>query len=190
MKRSAARPGLVCLAWLASLAPLSAQAEVTTAAAHGFTVHAETAVDAPPQTVWRMLTAHVGEWWNGSHTYSGQAENLYIETRPNGCFCEKLDDDGAVVHMTVTFVQPGRMLRLTGGLGPLGLMGVSGNMTWSLSAADDGGTRIALDYAVGGYEPNGLDQIAPAVDRVLSEQLQRLARLVETGSPAGDAGDA
>lgn len=169
-----------------ALAPTPAAGEVTAAAAHGFTVRAETAVAARPETVWRMLTAHVGEWWDGAHTYSGQAGNLYIETRPNGCFCENLGEDGAVVHLTVTFVEPGRMLRLTGGLGPLGLMGVNGNMTWSLSAGE-GGTRIALDYAVGGYDPRGLDQIAPAVDRVLSEQLQRLKRFIETGAPAEDA---
>jgi uncharacterized protein YndB with AHSA1/START domain len=180
-------PTLLLLLGIGVLAPGRAAAEVTAAAAHGFTVRAEAAVEAPPETVWRMLTAHVGEWWDGAHTYSGQAANLYIETRPNGCFCEKLGEDGAVVHLTVTFVEPGRMLRLTGGLGPLGLMGVNGNMTWSLGAAE-GSTSIALDYAVGGYDPRGLDQIAPAVDRVLSEQLARLQRLIETGSP--DDGEA
>src|SRR6056297_1389006 len=180
-------PMLLLLLCSGALAPAPAAGAVTAAAAHGFTVRAEAAVAAPPETVWRMLTAHIGEWWDGAHTYSGQAGNLYIETRPNGCFCEKLGEDGAVVHMTVTFVEPGRMLRLTGGLGPLGLMGVNGNMTWSL-AAEEGRTRIALDYAVGGYDPRGLDQIAPAVDRVLTEQLLRLQRLIETGSP--DDGEA
>jgi hypothetical protein len=157
-------PPLLLLLCIGALAPGQAAAEVTAAAAHGFTVRAEAAVEAPPETVWRMLTAHVGEWWDGAHTYSGQAANLYIETRPNGCFCEKLGENGAVVHLTVTFVEPGRMLRLTGGLGPLGLMGVNG------------------------YDPRGLDRIAPAVDRVLSEQLARLQRLIETGSP--DDGEA
>lgn len=178
---------LIVLLLSVGAAPPPAGAEVTAAAAHGFTVHVEAAVAAPPETAWRMLTAQLGEWWDGAHTYSGRAGNLYLETRPNGCFCEKLGEDGAVVHMTVTFVEPGRMLRLTGGLGPLGLMGVSGNMTWSL-AAEEGRTRIALDYAVGGYDPRGLDQIAPAVDRVLAEQLLRLQRLIETGTP--DDGEA
>lgn len=186
MSRRAAWPVLP-LALLAALAaPSAARAEVTAAAAHGFTIRTEAAVDAPPDTVWRMLTAHVGEWWNGAHTYSGEAHNLYMEIRPNGCFCETLGEQGVVVHLTVTFVEPGRMLRLTGGLGPLGLMGVNGNMTWSLGD-EEGRTRIALDYAVGGYDPRGLDQIAPAVDRVLGEQLLRLKRFIETGAPAEDA---
>lgn len=53
---------------------------------------------------------------------------------------------------------------------------------------EEGRTLIALDYAVGGYDPRGLDQIAPAVDRVLTEQLLRLQRLIETGTP--DDGEA
>lgn len=165
------------------LLPLPSTAEVTSASANGFTIHSEIEIDGPPDTAWRMLVGHIGEWWNGEHSYSGDAHNLYIEARPNGCFCETLGADGAVVHLTVTFLDPGRMLRLTGGLGPLGLMGVSGNMTWSLAEAE-GKTRIALDYAVGGYDPRGLDTIAEAVDRVLAEQLSRLRNLIETGDPA------
>lgn len=161
-----------------------AAADVTDAAPQGFTIHTELEVDATPETAWRMLTVHVGEWWDPAHTYSGDAQNLYIETRPNGCFCEKLGADGAVVHMTVTFIDTASMLRLTGGLGPLGLRGVAGNMTWSLGE-QEGRTVIALHYAVGGYDPEGLDLLAPAVDAVLTEQLLRLRNLIETGDPAG-----
>ena len=72
------------------------------------------------------------------------------------------------------------MLRFTGGLGPLGLMGVSGNMTLEFEDHDDG-TLVTLNYAVGGYLDGGLDAIAPAVDTVLVEQVTRLKALVETG---------
>lgn len=177
------RAGLL-LAAILGAAP--APAEVTSAAPGGFTVRHEVSVDAPATSAWRLLVAHTGEWWNSDHTYSGDARNLYLEARPNGCFCERLGEDGAVVHMTVTFVDPGRMLRLTGGLGPLGLMGVNGNMTFSFSEDGDG-LRIALDYAVGGYSPEGLDGIAGAVDQVLVEQLERLKNLIETGDPAPPA---
>ena len=84
--------------------------------------------------------------------------------------------------MSVSFVNPGVMLRLTGGLGPLGLMGVSGNMTWEFDETD-GGTAVTLQYAVGGYMPGGLDAIAAGVDGVLVEQMTRLKSFVETGSP-------
>ena len=75
--------------------------------------------------------------------------------------------------MTVTFVNRGVMLRLTGGLGPLGLMGVNGNMTWEFTDHDEG-TLITLKYAVGGYMNGGLDTVATAVDNVLLQQLQSL----------------
>ena len=75
-----------------------------------------------------------------------------------------------------------RLLRLTGGLGPLGMMGVDGNLLISLFPSDDS-TRIVLEYRVGGYEPDGLARIAPAVDGVLGEQIDRFVRFVESGSP-------
>ena len=59
---------------------------------------------------------------------------------------------------------------MTGGLGPLGLMGVNGNMTWEFFD-DDNGTRIRFTYAVGGYSPDGLDTIAGGVDYVIAEAL-------------------
>ncbi|MEJ2602852.1 MAG: ATPase [Gammaproteobacteria bacterium] len=180
------RPSAMILAVAIFVLPMHrGAAEVVSSAANGFTVHTEIEVDGQIDGAWRMLTVHIGEWWDGAHTFSGEARNLYLETRPNGCFCEKLGDEGSVVHMTVTFVDPGRMLRLTGALGPLGLRGVAGNMTWSFGEAE-GRTRIALHYAVGGYDPEGLDKLAPAVDRVLTEQLLRLQRLIQTGDPAGE----
>ena len=80
--------------------------------------------------------------------------------------------------MTVTFVNPGVILRLSGGLGPLGLMGVSGNMTWEFEDSENG-TIVTLNYAVGGYLPAGLDSIAEAVDVVLVEQMTSLKAFVE-----------
>ncbi|MEL6367516.1 MAG: hypothetical protein AAFQ16_06095, partial [Pseudomonadota bacterium] len=51
------------------------------------------------------------------------------------------------------------------------------------SLADtDTGTALAMEYRVGGYDPEGLDSIAPAVDETLGLQLGRLVRLIETGS--------
>ena len=74
------------------------------------------------------------------------------------------------------------MLRLTGGLGPLGLMGVDGNMTWDFEAVE-GATRVRFTYAVGGYMKGGLEQMAGPVDYVLGEALGRLRNYVETGNP-------
>jgi hypothetical protein len=84
--------------------------------------------------------------------------------------------------MNVTMVSPGVVIRLTGGLGPLGLMGVNGNMTWELEAVEEG-TKVKFTYAVGGYQPEGLDTVAGPVDYVLGEALLRLKTYIETGNP-------
>ncbi len=82
--------------------------------------------------------------------------------------------------MTVTTIIPDTLLRLTGGLGPLGLMGVNGNMTWEFAAAENK-TVVRFTYAVGGYRPGGLDALAEVVDAVIGEALLRLKAYVETG---------
>jgi uncharacterized protein YndB with AHSA1/START domain len=168
---------IVCL--LALLA-LPARGEVLDAAANGFAVKHSTLIAASHSEVYAAAVDEISQWWDSDHTMSGNADNLYIVPRPLGCFCERLELHGGVVHMTVTFVNPGVILRFTGGLGPLGLMGVNGNMTWEFAEHEEG-TQVTVTYAVGGYLDGGLDAIAPAVDRVLVEQFARLRQLVETG---------
>jgi len=173
-------------ALLAIFMTVPADADVTDAAANGFSVRQSTVITAETQVVYATTIDRISEWWESAHTISGDGSNLYIDARPHGCLCERLGPDGGLVHMTVTFVNPGVILRFTGGLGPLGLMGVSGNMTWEFEAVE-GGTRVTWNYAVGGYLDGGLDAVAPAVDSVLTEQLRRLKSLVESGSAAGDS---
>ena len=163
-----------------------ASAEVLDAAPGGFSLAHEVTIDAPRAAVWRAAVGGVGAWWSSDHTISGDASNMSIDPVPQGCFCEVFGEHAGVVHLTVTFVNPEVLLRLTGGLGPLGLMGVDGNMTWEFF--DDGAaTRVRFAYAVGGYRPGGLDGIAGPVDAVIGEALLRLKAYVETGS-ADDAG--
>lgn len=158
----------------------AAQAEVVNSAPSGFVIRQQRDLVAPVDIAWRMFNGHIGEWWHSDHTYSGNSANLYIEQRALGCFCERLGESGVVVHLTVTMLEEHKLLRLTGGLGPLGLMGVDGNMTVSFATSDDK-TSIALEYRVGGYDPNGLDKYAAAVDGMLAEQLDRFVRFVESG---------
>jgi hypothetical protein len=157
-------------------------AEVLDSAANGFTVHHKVTIAADRAVVYGAAVDNIGQWWSGDHTFSGDASNLTMTATVPGCFCETTGPAAGLVHMTVTFVNPGVMLRLTGGLGPLGLMGVSGNMTWEFDAAETG-TVVTLQYAVGGYMDGGLDSVAPAVDGVLIEAMSRLKSFVETGDP-------
>jgi hypothetical protein len=168
---------------LFGIAPFS-PAEVLDADAHGFTIRVSTPVGAERMAVYKAAVNNVGSWWHSDHTISGFAENLYIDSRVPGCFCEKLGYGAGIVHMTVTYLSPGIILRLTGGLGPLGLMGVDGNMTWEFDDAEEG-TVVTLNYAVGGYYAEGLDSIASAVNGVLEEAMMRLRAFAETGDPEG-----
>ena len=169
------------------LAGRPTSAEVQDAGAGGFTSVNRVTVSAPRDEVYRSFVEDIGKWWNPDHTVSGNASALYLDARPMGCFCESFGPDSGVVHLTVTFVNPGVMLRLSGGLGPLGLLGVSGNLTVEFEDHDDG-TEVTLQYVVGGYSADGLDVFAGPVDSVLREQLVRLAAWVHTGSPLAQPG--
>lgn len=157
-------------------------AEVTDSAANGFTTVNEVLIDSGRGESWVAAVNDVALWWNADHTVSGEAGRMSIRPVLQGCFCETLGENAGVVHLTVTMVNPTHLLRLNGGLGPLGLMGVDGNLTWEFLDAENG-TQVRITYAVGGYAKDGLDQIAPAVDYVMGEALDRLKAYVETGSP-------
>ncbi len=159
----------------------AASAEVADTGTGGFTTVNEVTIDAVREAVWRAAI-DVSQWWSPDHTLSGDASRLSISAIPQGCFCESLGGGAGVVHLTVTMVNPGVILRLTGGLGPLGLMGVNGNMIWEFEDAGVG-TRARFTYAVGGYLAGGLDEIAAPVDVVIGEALARLKAYIETGDP-------
>ncbi len=169
-----------------SIAAGTSPAEVANVAPNGFAVKHSMTIQASPQKVYEALVGKVGSWWNPEHTFSNDSKNLSIDARAGGCFCEKLANGGSVEHMRVVFAWPGRILRMTGGLGPLQGSGIAGSMTWQLEAAKGaaGATSLEFSYGAGGYMAGGFDKIAPAVDAVLGEQLARLKSFVETGKPA------
>lgn len=172
-------PPLVLL--LCGLAALPAKAAVDVTPT-GFVVRHDVAIGAPPARVYQALVGQVGSWWNPRHSYSGDGANLSIDARPGGCFCERLPNGGGVEHMRVVYVVPAAALRMTGGLGPLQSSGLAGALSWKLS--DNGtGTRLEVSYSVGGFMQGGFERMAPAVDGMVGEQVQRLRLFIETGSP-------
>lgn len=150
-----------------------ALAEVKSATEAGFEVSAIVTVAASPGQAYAALIAPA-KWWSAAHSYSGDAANLSIEPRAGGCFCEKLKNGGAVEHLRVVYVEPGRMLRLQGGLGPLQGEAAVGTLTWTIAAAPAGGATITQSYVVAGYIRGGTAKLAAPVDAVLAEQLSRL----------------
>ena len=150
--------------------PRSAPAGARQAVPHG---------TGPPHAEVRAAGDGV-RWCSSAHTVSGDARRLSISATPQGCFCESFGGGAGVVHLTVTMVNPGVILRLTGGLGPLGLMGVIGNMIWEFEDTD-AGTRVRFTYAVGGYRAGGLEEMTGPVDNVIGDALARLKAYLETG---------
>ena len=162
---------------LSLLLPLPAPAAVKDSSPSGFTVENAQDVPADAQATWDALVDDIGQWWPADHTWWGDASRLSLQARAGGCFCER-DGTRQARHMTVVFVDPGKTLRLVGGLGPLQGMGLDGALEFRLAAADKGGTRITMWYRAGGYTPEDLSKLAPVVDQVMAAQLGGLARLL------------
>lgn len=137
------------------------------------------------------LLIQPARWWNGQHSYSGDAANMRIDARAGGCFCEAIvgyggEPDGSVEHGRVLYAAPGRQLRLVGALGPLQAEAVTGTLVFTIMPVERG-SRIALNYHVGGYRQDGLHVIAPMMDKVLAEQRASLRPAAESSGSAGPA---
>lgn len=166
------------LSILALLFPLgSLHAEVIDADPAGFTLQNERTVPVSAAEAWKALTTGISQWWPADHTWTGSAANLRLDARAGGCFCETTEGLD-VEHLRVVYVQPERLLRLTGGLGPLQGMGLHGVLEWRFEALDDA-TRITLWYRAGGYSPEDLSSFAKVVDTVQAQQLGGLVEHLE-----------
>jgi uncharacterized protein YndB with AHSA1/START domain len=169
---------LILAAAALTLASSAAVAEVADASSNGFTVKLTLDIQAPPDDVYRKLVRNVGDWWDKSHTFSDDSHNLSIEEKPGGCFCEKLPGGGGVRHMEVAYLAPGKVLVLQGALGPLQSLAATGSMTITFTPLD-GGTKLAVSYAVAGYLPAGMNTWAAPVESVLKLQFGALKKYAE-----------
>lgn len=162
----------------------AASAEVVATSTNGFQLRAEQTVEATPRDAWRALV-RIQNWWNSSHTYSGDARRLRLDPRAGGCWCETWGDGQSVEHARVVLVMEHegvRTLRAVGGLGPLQEMGAVGVLTFAISPHAQG-ANIVMTYRVSGEPSLDLGQAAPLVDQVLMEQFGRLVRYTASGSP-------
>jgi uncharacterized protein YndB with AHSA1/START domain len=158
---------------------MPAGAEVKEASDSGFTVSHVQTVAASPDKVWAALAAPA-RWWSQAHSWSGSAANLTLDPKVGGCFCERWAG-GEAEHARVIQIVRAKLLRLRGALGPLQGEALAGTLTFALTP-EGTGTKISVDYVVGGHARFALKDIAPAVDGVIGEQVGRLAKLVAGGS--------
>ena len=181
---AASRMAGLALAGLVFAQPLAA--EVVKADDDGFVTREIAVVEAAPKQVWLTLISPA-KWWNSGHTWSGDAANLTIKPQAGGCFCEKIPEDpnpdritleGSVEHMRVVHAFPERALRMQGALGPLQSEAATGVLTVALAETETGGTTIVWEYVVGGYMRYDVPTISKAVDGVMTQQLNGLAKLL------------
>ncbi len=156
------------------------RADVTVSTESGFEIKLEQTLKTPKEVAFKNLTQEIHQWWDKNHTWSGNAANLKMDL-DKGWLHERLPEEGWVRHMDIVFYQPNSTLRLTGGLGPLQGLGVSGTLTFSFETVDSG-TKVTLIYVVHGNTNIPYSDLAPVVDRVLAEQLGRFVRFCDTGS--------
>ncbi len=171
------------LVGLIALCAVPASAEVTEVRDSGFIVKLSAEAQASKSETWKTLIAPA-RWWSSEHTYSGDAGNLWLDAQATGCFCEKLPRPkdapetqriGSIEHMHVVYADPqSGVLRMSGGLGPLQQDAGNGTLTVTLKQANEV-TRIDWVYAVSGLIVLKPEEIAPLVDQVLREQIERLA---------------
>lgn len=164
----------------AALVAAPASARVVSVTPQGFELAERATVKAPPAEVYRTLV-DIASWWDGAHSYSGDAANISIDARAGGCWCETVKD-GAIEHMRIVYAQPGATLRAQGGLGPLQAEGVAGSLTYVMKAVA-GGTEVTQTYVVGGYMRQGAETLAPQVDAVMGAGFARLVAKVDGRPP-------
>lgn len=157
-----------------------ARATVTQAKPDGFLLTISAEIAAPPSAVYGAL-GQVGSWWSSAHTWSGDAKNLSLQLEAGTCYCERWPG-GSVEHARVVFAKKDETLRLSGALGPLQPMAVTGAVTFELKPTEKG-SHLEVTHRVGGDSSHALDKIAPFADKMLAEQIDRLKKFVETGKP-------
>lgn len=160
---------LVCLFVFISKA---ATADVMDKSEQGFHIKIELELNAPHRKAYRQFLK-VDEWWDENHSWFGDAKGFYIEPQAGGCFCEK-SGKKSVLHMLVSYVDPGNEIKMLGGLGPLQGMGLHGAMSFRFEPISQDKTRLIHEYRVMGYSKDGLQNLAGVVDSVQTAQVRRL----------------
>jgi hypothetical protein len=175
----------ICTIAMAAITSLSSPvlAEITASSDTGFVILHSAEVSATPGQIWNRLIAP-NKWWNKKHTWSASADGMTIDAKAGGCFCEvlpgqktggKIGAAGSVEHMRVIFVQPDRVLRMQGALGPMQSEAVLGTLTVAIVPGDTAGkTKLSFSYVIGGYMRYKVSELAPNVDKVIGEQFAGL----------------
>lgn len=149
----------------------AATADIVSSGSDHYVLRHEASSELAPEALWERLV-NVASWWHPDHTYSGDAANLSLDASAGGSWREDWDD-GSVIHGQVLYANPPNKLRLEAPFGPL--QGMAVNVVWSISIQpSESGSLVMFDEIATGSGVSGLEQLAPAVDGVKQEALERL----------------
>ncbi len=159
-----------------------ASAEIMSRTPDSFTLRYAGSVGVGRGDVFGVITS-ISQWWDGTHTYSGDAANLTLGLEVGGCFCEALPDGTTFEHGRVTVFDDDH-LTLNAPLGPLKGRATRADLTFSwpeneaLLADDE--TGVVIIFVV---EGPGVGAFADAVDTVMLSQHERLLHQAELAQP-------
>ena len=170
----------------------SSLANVNYADSSGFSITNVSESHAPTEEVYSHFIQNVDMWWPKDHTW--WKGTLRIDEQAGGCFCETSNTSSAA-HMQVSYIEPNKKVVMTGGLGPLQEMGLTGALTWEFSSVGKRvsshenkkskplpKTKVTLTYhASGNIHFNGqratdedAANLVKVVDKVQAQQLSAL----------------
>jgi uncharacterized protein YndB with AHSA1/START domain len=132
-------------------------------------IEAQVTIDAGVQAVWTALTDGVGEWW--THTFTDKPYAVVLEPVIGGRFYEQFDEHGAgALYATVTYIEPGRVLRTSG---PMGMAGARQYVkTYRLEPAGEATTVRTTASILGDVDPETVADYS-AGGRSLLESLKQ-----------------
>ena len=152
-------------------------AKVVSANDIGFVVENEVSVSVSANQAFELFVSQVDQWWPKDHSWWGEEGTFRIDTQAGGCFCETAGAKSAE-HMHIVFVDPGNKITMTGALGPLQDMGMSGALTFSFIELD-GVTKVIMRNSVHGIFNGEVSPLAEIVDAVQRMQINGFKQRVE-----------
>lgn len=151
----------------------SVGADIVTASGDHYTLRQEATSTLTPMALWDRLVVPAS-WWHPEHTYSGRSENLSLELTVGGLWREDWAG-GNVLHGEVTHIVPGKKLQMIATFGPLKDIAVA--VIWTIDITPhEGGSKVVFTEIANGTSASKLDELAPAVDYVKTEAINRLVR--------------
>ena len=167
---------LVIAASVARAIATPASAEVFEKHDDAFVLMFEAAVDRPPDAIIGAI-GQLSQWWDSSHTYSGDADNLSLALMRDGCWCEAMPDGSMFEHGRVVTVTDS-MVGINAPFGPLKGVATKSDLvlTWRV---EQGVWTLRGIYVVRGP---GTGAMAEPVDGVMQIQFDNLVRLIQSNA--------